>query len=59
MEERLQKCTGNLEQVKARAEQIKHILEMRKEGISVEKIAVAYNVSAGCINRILRQNGMK
>lgn len=59
MEERLQKCTGNLKKVKKRAEQIENILEMRREGISVEKIAVSYNVSAGCINRILRQNGMK
>ena len=56
---RLQKIDGNVEALEERTRQIKDMLELRRKGISVEKIAVKYEVSAGCINRILRQNGMK
>lgn len=56
---RLQKIDGNVEALEERTRQIKDMLELRRKGVSVEKIAVKYEVSAGCINRILRQNGMK
>lgn len=56
---RLQKIDGNVEALKERTRQIEDMLELRRKGVSVEKIAVKYEVSAGCINRILRQNGMK
>lgn len=56
---RLQKIDGNVEALRERTRQIEDMLELRRKGVSVEKIAVKYEVSAGCINRILRQNGMK
>lgn len=56
---RLQKIDGNVDALELRIKQIKDILELRRNGLSVEKIAVKYEVSGGCIDRILRQNGMK
>lgn len=57
--EKLAGTEANLDTLKIRISQIENILKLRKSGISVERIAVQYSVSSGCINRILKQNGMK
>ena len=62
MEIKVEKLAGteaNVDTLKKRISQIENIIALRKSGKSVERIAVQYSVSAGCIARILNQNGMK